>query len=86
MFRPLFQGLEGDPVFLERIYDTFLAMEEDRYAKLEETVLRELDSLNSIENLNQEEEAGKCFLLVMQLLSRAETEKRLAEKIIDSYF
>ena len=86
LFAPLFQGMKGDPGFLERIYDIFLEMEQERYAKLEKAVLQELDSLNSMEKLQQEEEqAGKCFLLVMLLLSRAETEKRLAEKIIDSY-
>ncbi len=87
LFAPFFRGIKVDPEFLERIYDIFLAMEQDRYAKLEEAVLQELDSLNSMEKLKQEEEeAEKCLLLVMLLLSRAETEKRLAEKIIDSYF
>ncbi len=87
VFAHLFEGLKQDDKFLEKVYDTVLETEKDRYSSLEEYALQEMES---IKNMKRVMEGGseqlQCFLMVMMLLTRAETERRLAEKIIDTYF
>ncbi len=87
LFSHLFDGLKQDEKYLERVYDTFLEIEKDRYMKLEECALEDMELIKNINNISETEaEKWQWFLLVMLLLSRAETEKRLAEKIIDTFF
>ncbi len=87
LFSHLFDGLEQDDKFLEKVYDTFLEIEKHRDTKLEEVAFQEIQSIKEITNLSEvESEQWQSFLLVMLLLSRAEMERRLAEKIIDTYF
>ncbi len=87
LFSHLFEGLKQDDKFLEKVYDTFLEIEKDRYTRLEEYAFHEMESINNLSSrIEGESEQLQWFLLVMLLLTRAETERRLAEKIIDTYF
>ncbi len=87
LFSHLFLGLKDDGAYVQKMYETFLETEQDRYAKLEAAVFQELESIPEITGTEPEEvEQQQWFLLAMLLLSRAENEKRLAEKIIDKYF
>lgn len=87
LFTHLFEGLKEDDKFLEKVYETVLEIEKDRYSSLEKYALQEMES---IEDMSSAIEGGseqlQCFLMVVMLLTRAETERRLAEKIIDTYF
>ncbi len=87
LFSHLFEGLKQDDKFLEKVYDTFLEIEKDRYTSLEEYAFHEMESIKNLSSrIEGESEQLQWFLLIMLLLTRAETERRLAEKIIDTYF
>ena len=87
LFTHLFGGLQEDDKFLEIVYDTFLEIEQDRYTRLEEYAFQDMESIKNLSHaIEEESEQRQWFLLVMLLITRAETERRLAEKIIDTYF
>jgi len=87
LFSPLFKKMEKDEDFLENIYDTLLELEAERYHKLEENAFNEMEAVKAESiDTGDEEPQLQWLLMVMLLVGRAESERRLAEKIIDTYF
>lgn len=79
-----FIGKEEDNINYTEIYNNFLDIQKKSSKNLKENFD---DMLHSIENANSNFDGNeKLFLLVLELISSANIQKRLAEKIIDNYF
>lgn len=79
-----FIGKEEDNINYTEMYNNFLAIQKKSSNNLKENfdgMLQSIESTNS--NFDDDE---KLFLLVLELISSANIQKRLAEKIIDNYF
>lgn len=79
-----FIGKEEDNINYTEIYNIFLDIQKKSSKNLKENFD---DMLHSIESTNSNFDGNeKLFLLVLELISSANIQKRLAEKIIDNYF
>lgn len=79
-----FMSKGEDSINCTKIYNSFLDIQKKSSKNLKENFN---DMLNSIENTNSNfDDNEKLFLLVLELILSANIQKRLAEKIIDSYF
>lgn len=79
-----FIGKEEDNINYTEIYNNFLAIQKKSSTNLKANFD---DMLHSIESTNSNfDDNEKLFLLVLELISSANIQKRLAEKIIDNYF
>lgn len=73
---------------LESIYSLFLDIKNSDLQKLSDEILSKTDYINSLsfDISNKDKDAYDILLLVLTLTAQAYTQKRLAEKIIDTYF
>lgn len=79
-----FIGKEEDNINYTEMYNNFLDIQKKSSNNLK---VNFDDMLHSIENTNSNlDDNEKLFLLVLELISSANIQKRLAEKIIDNYF
>lgn len=79
-----FLGKEEDSINYIEMYNNFLDIQKKSSKNLKANFD---DMLHSIESTNSNFDSNeKLFLLVLELISSANIQKRLAEKIIDNYF
>ncbi|WP_053957062.1 DUF1836 domain-containing protein [Inediibacterium massiliense] len=86
---------EDDVIALEDIYSIFIDLKNDEFRGINDTLSRNLDAiLEKTKNINsqnpqekeKDQEMAELFLVVIMLVAQAHAQKRLAEKIIDTYF
>jgi len=86
---------EDDVIPLEDIYSIFVELKKDEFENYNNTIIRNLSAIqgktkniNSFSPEDKEEDLVKAewFLVVIMLAAQAHAQKRLAEKIIDTYF
>ncbi|WP_129597665.1 DUF1836 domain-containing protein [Anaerophilus nitritogenes] len=86
---------EDDVIALEDIYSIFVDLKNDELMGINDTLSKNLDAiLEKTKNINsqnpkekeKDQEMAELFLVVIMLVAQAHAQKRLAEKIIDTYF
>ena len=86
---------EDDVIPLEDIYSVFVELKRDELENYNNTIIWNLSAIrgktktvNSLSPEDKEEDLVKAewFLVVIMLVAQAHAQKRLAEKIIDTYF
>lgn len=79
---------ENDNISLEEIYTTFIGIKKEELEKFNKDFENRYSSIK--ENLSEKNKVDypklELLLLVLALTTQAYTQKRLAEKIIDTYF
>jgi len=91
LFSPILKGITSEkkpPDLLEELYNTFLDVKNDGFDVLE-GILEEKQQLieAKIQNFPEDsKDMAKMLLTVLMLVTQANTQKRMAEKIIDEYF
>ncbi|WZL72203.1 DUF1836 domain-containing protein [Clostridiaceae bacterium 35-E11] len=87
--------IEDDVIPLEEIYSIFVELKNDEFQNFNNTLSKNLSAIQektkSINSQNpdekeQDQEMAEWFLVVIMLVAQAHAQKRLAEKIIDTYF
>lgn len=98
MFRAVFKDMsttDDDVIPLEEIYSIFIELKRDEFKNYNNTIERNLSAIREkTRNVNSEKqedeekdkEKAEWFLAVVMLVAQAHAQKRLAEKIIDTYF
>ncbi|WP_371362684.1 hypothetical protein SRRS_37770 [Sporomusa rhizae] len=79
---------DDDIIPLEEIYNTFLDLKRQQFSEFQESFIdkvKHIESKMSSIDTEQREEA-ELFLTVLLLTAQANASKRLAEKLIDTYF
>ena len=91
LFTPMTETLsENESEFnLNSIYDEYLLLKQneiDREKELLNSILNEINSLCEKDTIKNYEDYKKLLLITLTLLNSASLNKRIAEKIIDTYF
>jgi len=91
LFTPMIETLsENESEFnLNSIYDEYLLLKQneiDREKELLNSILNEINSLCEKDTIKNYEDYKKLLLITLTLLNSASLNKRIAEKIIDTYF
>ena len=91
LFTPMTETLsENESEFnLNSIYDEYLLLKQneiDREKELLNSILNEVNSLCEKDTIKNYEDYKKLLLITLTLLNSASLNKRIAEKIIDTYF
>lgn len=90
LFTPLFKHISdtNNPEILDDLYTTFLDIKHDGYERLEERFSERMDLIRErmTDFEDTEQDIAEKLLLVILLVSQANAQKRLAEKIIDEFF
>ncbi|WP_418791178.1 DUF1836 domain-containing protein [Phosphitispora sp. TUW77] len=91
LFRPILNNLasrEDDVISLEEIYATFLELKKIEFDSFYDSLIEKFtvikEKTRSIDIDNRE--MAELFLIVVMLIAQSNAQKRLAEKIIDTYF
>jgi len=91
LFTPMTETLsENESEFnLNSIYDEYLLLKQneiDREKELLNSIFNEINSLCEKDTIKNYEDYKKLLLITLTLLNSASLNKRIAEKIIDTYF
>lgn len=91
LFTPMTETLsENESEFnLNSIYDEYLLLKQneiDKEKELLNSILNEVNSLCEKDTIKNYEDYKKLLLITLTLLNSASLNKRIAEKIIDTYF
>jgi hypothetical protein len=91
LFTPMTETLsENESEFnLNSIYDEYLLLKQneiDREKELLNSILNEVNNLCEKDTIKNYEDYKKLLLITLTLLNSASLNKRIAEKIIDTYF
>lgn len=98
MFQVVFKDMsttDDDVIPLEEIYSIFVELKRDEFENYNHTISKKLSAIREkTRNVNSEKpedkekdrEKAEWFLAVIMLVAQAHAQKRLAEKIIDTYF
>ncbi|WP_373897244.1 DUF1836 domain-containing protein [Haloimpatiens sp. FM7315] len=91
LFEPIFKGVEEEEEgkkYLQSIYTNFLDMQNDRGEEIKRNFEEKLTQItsNSFGFKDEKEESEKLILSVLLLISGANLQKRMAEKILDNFF
>lgn len=91
LFQPVLKNIEhteDDIISLDEIYSIFLELKDHELDSFKETLSVNVNSIEEkIENLDSEnKDLAQLFLTIIMLIAQANAQKRLAEKIIDTYF
>ncbi|SHG95631.1 DUF1836 domain-containing protein [Tepidibacter thalassicus] len=91
LFGPILKDMtntEDDIISLEDIYSIFLELKDNAIDEFENSLSKNIYSIKEkVKNLdNENQDLAQLFLIVIMLIAQANTQKRLAEKIIDTYF
>lgn len=91
VFAPILNDIntpDDDVIPLEEIYITFLNLRRDQFAEFQEIFSEKVKDIESkmsgIETSHQD--VGELFLIILMLVAQASASKRLAEKMIDTFF
>jgi len=91
LLTPLLKGLddkEGNKEDIQKIYSEFLKMKKGQESQFKENFTQKLNLIKETDlGLDKErEDKGELILTVLLLINQANLQKRMAEKIIDSFF
>ena len=98
MFKTVLKDMsttEDDVIPLEDIYSIFVELKKDEFDNYNNTIIRNLSAIQektkninsqSPEDKEEDRKKAEWFLVVVMLVAQAHAQKRLAEKIIDTYF
>ncbi|SHJ77987.1 DUF1836 domain-containing protein [Tepidibacter formicigenes] len=91
LFNPILKDMtdtEDDVISLNDIYSIFLELKDNEIDDFEDSISRNIHSIKEkVDNLDSESQnLAQLFLIVIMLVAQANAQKRLAEKIIDTYF
>ncbi len=86
---------DDDVIPLEEIYSIFVDLKQDEFENYHNTIMRNLTAIKEKtkninserpEDLEKDRDKAEWFLVVIMLVAQAHAQKRLAERIIDTYF
>ena len=91
LFKPVLNNIatpEDDLISLEDIYTTFLEVKNSELACFSEELIEKTKAIKAkTEALDKEgKDTAELFLIVIMLVAQADAQKKLAEKIIETYF
>ena len=89
LFIPILNNIDtpdDDVIPLEEIYSAFLELKQDEYEEFTNTFNEKHKTIMEKTKNATDEQLAELFLTVIMLVAQANASKRLAEKIIDSYF
>lgn len=91
LFGPVLNNIstpEDDLISLEDIYATFLEVKNIELASFSESFIEKSQMIKEKTGIQDKEgkETAELFLIVIMLVAQANAGKKLAEKIIDTYF
>lgn len=91
LFEPVLNNIatpDDDVISLEDIYSTFLEVKNVEFASFSDNLIEKSNMIKektgSIDN--EVKDTAELFLIVIMLVAQANAQKKLAEKIIDTYF
>lgn len=90
LFEPLFKHMSDSdkPEILDDLYSAFLDIKSDEFEKVEDFFAEKLSLIREKISAytGEERDVAEKLLLVILLVTQANAQKRLAEKIIDEFF
>lgn len=88
LLTPLITEIDKKEFNLDELYSSFLEIKREDVAKVKEVFDERLESIiEKVEGINSRiENEQELILIVLMLINQANMQKRLAEKIIDSFF
>lgn len=88
LLTPLITEIDKKEFNLDELYSSFLEIKREDIAKVKEVFDERMESIiEKVEGINSRiENEQELILIVLMLINQANMQKRLAEKIIDSFF
>lgn len=91
LFTPIFKGItagKDGTKYLDDLYTVFLDVKEGGNEEMEKMLSQKLQSIDekTAEFSGEARDTAKMLLTVLSLVTQANIQKRMAEKIIDDYF